>query len=32
MNQNTHNKKIITLVTCDSIDNNFRTIVKAKEI
>lgn len=32
INQNTHNKKIITLVTCDSIDNNYRTVVKAKEI
>lgn len=26
------NQKIITLVTCDSMDNNYRTIVKAKAI
>lgn len=31
MNQNTNNQKIITLVTCDSNNNAFRTIVKAKE-
>lgn len=32
MNQNTNNNRIITLVTCDSQDNKYRTIVKAKEI
>lgn len=32
MNQNTNNSRVITLVTCDTLDNNFRTIVKAKEI
>lgn len=32
MNQNTNKSRIITLVTCDTLDNNFRTIVKAKEI
>ena len=30
-NQNTHNKKVVTLITCDSVDNKYRTIVKAKE-
>lgn len=32
MNQNTNKSRVITLVTCDTLDNNFRTIVKAKEI
>ena len=32
INQNTNGEKIITLITCDSINNNYRTIVKAKEI
>ena len=32
INQNTNNSKIVTLVTCDTIDNHYRTIVKAKEI
>lgn len=31
MDQNTNNLKVITLITCDSRDNNFRTIVKARE-
>ncbi len=31
-NQNTDNQKVITLVTCYTLDNSFRTIVKAKEI
>lgn len=31
-NQNTNNKKVITLITCDFLDNHYRTIVKAKEI
>lgn len=29
--QNTNGLKIVTLVTCDSFDDNFRIIVKAKE-
>ena len=29
--QDTNNLRIITLVTCDSMDNKYRTIVKAKE-
>ena len=32
MSQKTNNKKIITLVTCNTFDNHYRTIVKAKEI
>lgn len=32
MSQNTNNSKIVTLVTCDSRDNKYRTIVKAKEL
>ena len=32
MNQNTNKSRVITLITCDTLDNNFRTIVKAKEI
>ena len=32
IDQNTNGKKILTLITCDSRDNNFRTIVKAKQI
>lgn len=32
ISQNTNNKRIVTLVTCNSIDNHYRTIVKAKEI
>ena len=31
-NQDTKNTKILTLVTCDDINNNFRYVVKAKEI
>lgn len=31
INQNTNNLKEITLITCNSLDNNYRTIVKAKE-
>jgi len=30
-NQNTDNLKVITLITCDNINDNFRTIIKAKE-
>ena len=30
-NQNTNEKKIVTLVTCNSLNNNYRTIVKAIE-
>ena len=29
--QETNGLRVITLVTCDSIDNNYRTIVVAKE-
>ena len=32
INQNTNNLRIVTLITCDNINDNFRTIVKAKEI
>ncbi len=32
INQDTFNLKVITLITCDSLNNKFRTIVKAKEI
>ena len=32
MSQKTNKSRVITLVTCDTLDNNFRTIVKAKEI
>lgn len=31
MNQDTNDHRVITLVTCNSINNNYRTIVKAKE-
>ncbi len=31
INQNTHNRRVVTLITCDSIDNHYRTIVKARE-
>lgn len=30
--QNTNNLKIVTLITCDSLDNHYRNIVKAKAI
>lgn len=30
--QDTKNAKIVTLVTCDNINNNLRYVVKAKEI
>ena len=30
--QNTDNSRIVTLITCDSINDSFRTIVKAKEV
>ena len=30
--QDTNNLRIITLVTCDTNNDNYRTIVKAKEI
>lgn len=30
--QNTDNLKIVTLITCDSINDNYRNIVKAKEV
>ena len=32
MSQTTNNKRVITLITCDSFDNNYRTVVVAKEI
>ncbi|MCI8519373.1 MAG: sortase [Clostridia bacterium] len=32
LNQDTDNSRIITLITCDSINDNYRIIVKAKEI
>ena len=32
LKQDTNNLKIITLVTCDSINYNYRIIVKAREI
>lgn len=32
VNQDTNNSKTITLITCDSINDNYRTIIKAKEI
>lgn len=32
ISQNTNGSKIVTLVTCDSINNNYRIIVKAKEL
>ncbi len=32
INQDTNNLRIITLVTCNTLDNKFRTIVKAKEL
>ena len=32
LNQNTNNSRVITLITCDTLDNNYRTIVKAKEL
>lgn len=32
MNQYTNYSRVVTLVTCDSQDNNYRTIVKAKEL
>ena len=31
ISQDTDNLRVITLVTCNSINNNYRTIVKAKE-
>ena len=31
ISQDTNNLKIVTLITCDSIDDSFRTVVKAKE-
>lgn len=30
-NQNTNGLRKVTLITCDSFDDSFRTIVKAKE-
>ncbi len=32
INQNTNGLKIVTLITCDSINDSLRIIVKAKEI
>lgn len=32
INQDTNGLRIITLITCDTMDDNYRTIVKAKEI
>lgn len=32
INQNTNGNRVVTLVTCDSFNNNYRTIVKAKEL
>ena len=31
ISQDTNNMKIITLITCDNIDNSKRVIIKAKE-
>lgn len=31
ISQDTNGEKIITLITCDSADNHYRTIIKAKE-
>ncbi len=31
LSQNTNYLRIITLITCDNIDDSYRTIVKAKE-
>ena len=32
INQNTNNKKIVTLITCNRFDNHYRTIIKAEAI
>lgn len=32
ISQNTNGLKVVTLLTCDNINNNYRTIVKAKEL
>lgn len=32
VNQDTNNLRVITLITCDNFNDNFRTVVKAKEI
>lgn len=32
VNQDTKGSKIITLITCDSINDNIRIVVKAKEV
>lgn len=32
ISQDTNNLKIVTLITCDSINDNYRTVVKAKEV
>lgn len=32
LDQNTKNEKIVTLITCDNINNNIRYTVKAREI
>ncbi len=32
INQNTNNKRILTLVTCNTFDNHYRTIVKAESM
>ncbi len=32
INQETYGLRFITLVTCDDVNNNYRVIVKAKEL
>lgn len=32
INQDTNNLRVVTLITCDSNNDNYRTIVKAKEL
>lgn len=32
IDQKTDGLKIVTLITCDSINDNFRVVVKAKEV
>ncbi len=32
ISQDTNNLKILTLITCDNLNDSFRIVVKAKEI
>lgn len=32
VSQNTNGSRVVTLITCDNISNNYRIIVKAKEL